>query len=38
MKNLAQYIEQKNTWAIFFKSPIYDVNNLSDHVSNTHTN
>ena len=30
MKNLAQYIEQKNTWAIFFKSPIYDVKNLSE--------
>ena len=30
MKNLAQYIEQKNTWAIFFKSPTYDVKNLSE--------
>jgi hypothetical protein len=30
MKNLAQYIEQKNAWASIFNNPTYDVNNLSE--------
>jgi hypothetical protein len=30
MKNLAQYIEQKNAWARIFNNVTYDVNNLSE--------
>ena len=30
MKNLAQYIGQKNAWACILGNPTYDVNNLSE--------